>query len=860
MNNTLVTFLFLIITISMALGILAYYSSSASIIEAKTNPLYIAESYSKALEVSSTQPVISYIIPQSKPQSLNFTVNSIVTVNLPGYTGKLYLIPFLMPSTYNPYTYVPTSIPNQVAHPTYVGYVSIKGGDTQLKPFLFNGQVNFLTQQGIKIEAYAFTVCNGQTLNVTFVTSLNETPVIWILANIDGQMYRLAYPYFVSLSEGVNTVNGIVTAQPITYCQLYEKCLSHIAVMFAGSNENMHACISGNSCVNLNGRALGVFGQSGYFEVKDAANCLKNVEEILMSPNIEKEIHYNPNCKNKICVKCTNYVPPCPCIFVNPIYQYYNPYACQVKLEKEINSYSFLTCNAPGTNSILPTNVKYCVANSTLIVCKPLEFTQRALCIDNNYISRVNILNVKCILFKYPVVFEKGFKDISGVNLRFCNLVVSEGCSVVSGIANIHFEKGALFNYSTSSPADELIFCGTNCKQECDIHVVSCGPFIVNFTNPRCIPTEVKLTGVNLQDKNYIISFTAKYVDLAGVDTICSCYPLFIQAPAHNTINFCRVTINGGLILNSGYGTHITFQGGNCLNVKKGPLIIDTGSGSYITMNGNSLINTCGYALIKAQNINLNGGAEIRASKYALFYANCVSVGGNSKVIVCNTQPPQSELSQIEIYPKVTSSLGVAGWFSVFPNATEVNYLNITLTNGTSTFYTFFNISPINNGECYNITPIVHPAYLKSGGTVHKVCSLIVKQGTDVFYNVYITINECIAKISVCMRADCTSKPVTICAWKCGTTCGYIGVPKGSHLILSLSGEPSYQFLLYEGTQPNAVSLMEDCGSYVKLHLNCQTPVEYFYLVTPCVNYNELKPTYSTINCGYCFLHVTYIC
>jgi hypothetical protein len=413
-----------------------------------------------------------------------------------------------------------------------------------------------------------------------------------------------------------------------------------------------------------------------------------------------------------------------------------------------------------------------------------------------------------------------------------------------------------------------LILSGTNSEQACGIHIISCGPFIAYF---ECAPkgkSLVKLDGVYLQDKNNIISFTAKCINICGVDKICSCYPLFIQAPAYNTINFCHVTICGGLVLESGCHSTLTFEGNNELCIKKGPLIIDTGSCSHLTMLGGSEIHVCGYALIKANTITLDGDAKIVTSKYDLFYGcNICFKGNGNEIVVCNNQPPQGKLSQIAVYPTITSSFGVAGWFSVFPNDTEVNYLNIKLSNNCCTFCMFLNISPLNNGK-YNITPIIHPSSILSFSSgaeslrFTKPPYLIVEQGAKIFYNIYVSFSGCHVGISIYLYTQCpkNSYHYSTCTWCCGTSIGYIGVPKDSHLSVSLYGEPTYQVLLYEETQPQAVNLMENCGPYVKLNLNCETPVEYFYLISSCINYNILTPTYSNINNGYCIYHVTYIC
>lgn len=851
MNNALVTFLFLIITISMALGILVYYSTSSSLIEAKTNPLYIAEDYSKGLEVSSTQPVINYIIPQHKCQPINFTVNFILTVNIPGYQGgKLYLIPFLMPSNYNPYYYVPTSIPNQVSNPNYVGYVSIKIGDTQLKPILFNNNVYFLNQQQGKIEAYAFCICNGQTLNVTFVTSPNETPVIWIIANICGQMYRLAYPYFISLSKGINTANGIITSAPLTYYELYQKELGCLSILFSSSSRGF-VKIYGNDEIKTNHGNIGYFANEGCLQiVGDVKFC--NVCTLYLSKGIE--VHVGDHCPIPKCCKI-EYVPPCPCVFVNPIYQYYNPSNYQQELQSEINSVKFCKCTAHDSSCINNKFIKYC--DGILYICKPIKFCNQ-LCIEKS-----SPIHTKCIIFKCPVIFSNGFVDQSCVNLRFCKCVVSEGCTSVISNAELVFEKGVLFNCTTNKNVGKLILTSTH-KQSCGIQIISCGPFIAYF---ECAPkgkSLVELRGVHLQDKNNIISFTAKCIEICGVDTICSCYPLFIQAPSYPTIGFNNVTICGGLVLKSGCHTTLTFTECNKLCVKKGPLIIDTGSCSSLTMARNSQINVCGYSLIKVNNIKLDGGAKLVTSKYDLFYGCRVDFCGN-ELIVCNYQPPQGKLSQITVYPTITSSFGVAGWFSVFPNNTEVNYLNIKLSNSTCTFCMFLNISPLNNGK-YNITPIIHPSsvILPSSGSGAKPACLIVEQGAKIFYNIYVSfISTCEVRISIYLYIPCSNEPYyysTYTWYSGGRSFGYIGVPKDSHLSISLYDEPTYQVLLYEEAQPQAVNLMENCGPYVKLNLNCKTPVEYFYLISSCINDNILTPTYSTMGNEYCMYHVTYLC
>jgi hypothetical protein len=210
MSSGVTTLILVIITISLAVVIVGYYSSLSAITSNSITPLQTAVELSKEIYISYSPPVISYIIPTEPNIPLNLSVRSLVTLNL-NFSGPLYVVPFLMKTNYVPYNYIPEGYYggyiNQISNPDYIGYVSVSGSGVIKEVTFQNTQVDLLTRSIAGISFYAFEVKPNSVLNVSFTTNASYVPVLWILANISGKMFRIAYPV-IEAQQYVNTYSG----------------------------------------------------------------------------------------------------------------------------------------------------------------------------------------------------------------------------------------------------------------------------------------------------------------------------------------------------------------------------------------------------------------------------------------------------------------------------------------------------------------------------------------------------------------------------------------------------------------------------------------------------------------------------
>jgi hypothetical protein len=116
-----------------------------------------------------------------------------------------------MKDNYDPYYYIPkgyyNGYINQISKVNYIGYVNVSGNGVIEEVTFQNTQVNLLTGGIAGISFYAFEVKPNSVLNVSFTTNASYVPVLWILANISGQMFRIAYPV-IEAQQYVNTYSG----------------------------------------------------------------------------------------------------------------------------------------------------------------------------------------------------------------------------------------------------------------------------------------------------------------------------------------------------------------------------------------------------------------------------------------------------------------------------------------------------------------------------------------------------------------------------------------------------------------------------------------------------------------------------
>ncbi|MFP3347150.1 MAG: hypothetical protein RXR17_06945 [Sulfolobaceae archaeon] len=159
---------------------------------------------------------------------MNLSVRLLATLNL-NFSGPLYVVPFLMKTNYAPYNYIPegyyNGYINQISNPDYIGYVNVSGSGVIKEVTFQNTQVNLLTRGIAGISFYAFEIKPNSVLNVSFTTSASYVPVLWILANISGQMFRIAYPV-IEAQQYVNTYSGNISSVVITTTDNYLNSIS----------------------------------------------------------------------------------------------------------------------------------------------------------------------------------------------------------------------------------------------------------------------------------------------------------------------------------------------------------------------------------------------------------------------------------------------------------------------------------------------------------------------------------------------------------------------------------------------------------------------------------------------------------
>ena len=210
MSSAIVTLVLVILTVSIAIVLYSYYTSLYANSYANLAPLQTAMELAKELQVSYSIPVVGYVVPTQKGQPLNFSVNTLVTLNM-NYSGVVYVIPFLMNASYSPYYYAPSPMfsngyVNEVSKPNLVGYANVSGKGVKVVQ-LNNAEIYSLDGVVAIVSGYAFEVPLNELLNFTYTTNQSYVPAFWVVANISGKYYRVAYPVIV-FRPIINTYSG----------------------------------------------------------------------------------------------------------------------------------------------------------------------------------------------------------------------------------------------------------------------------------------------------------------------------------------------------------------------------------------------------------------------------------------------------------------------------------------------------------------------------------------------------------------------------------------------------------------------------------------------------------------------------
>lgn len=849
MENVIATLLLVLVTVSMAVVLYGYYSMLSGYSYTELAPLQTAMELSKELQVSYSTPVVKYVVPTQKGQPLNFTVNTIVTLNL-NYSGPVYVIPFLMNASYLPYYYVPSPMfsggyINEVSKPNLVGYTNVSGKGVKVVQ-LSNTEVYSLNGILTRLTAYAFEVLPNEALNFTFTSNGSYVPAFWVLADINGKYYRIAYPV-IEFRPAVNTYYGSAgTAKVVSYAQLYKELFGPFSMLF-----ETHP----GSSVTFNGQnQISVPGEVGYSDGGCGQLIINGITQINASG-----LYYTPGTQVTIngpasvpIPKPSNNIPYVPISsLINPVYATFNPYQYQLQLEKEANE-----IYSQYIGKFINSSTK------TISVSRPIKFNQPIIFTNSVTFSTAAGPGPYNVTFNAPVIFEGPVTD-QGVNLTFNSLVIFMNDFAVSGTAyatfngpavfegNIGidnnfvavFKEGALFNSSSSGASVTF-----NAPM---INIVSDGPIIMNLTSPS---SSIVFNGVTNIYSSSIVSLTANSVTFNGEANIQSAYPVFIQTVGnfgHVIFNGnSKTVVSGGLVINSSLAS-VTFNGGSSLNVTNGDLLINAGSvaSSSTVFNGNNEIQVNGTIAIQSYSINFNGETDIEASGYAIFYGQQIIFNGNDYITLGEGIPINAMnnikvryLTPIALNP--TTPIYVSGWFSVVPNNASIDVVNATLINGTYQVYLTLAAVP-KSPTLYNLVLYVNSTpYVLATVSPYEPYMYVMK-GYVVGTTTYVEVNVLSESGQVVSKTMQVTLPL------------YTGI------LLAVGPEPNYQVLVYAGFADTPWQVIYNNGPYVNsTHYleqasNQVSYLQYYYLISPPTSLEfQMLPTYYVSSIGPLVLNV----
>ncbi|BFI74460.1 hypothetical protein [Sulfurisphaera ohwakuensis] len=848
MNSAIITLILVLVTVGLGIGVFGYYSSLTGTTYNSVLPLQTAMELSKELQISYSPPVISYVVPTEKGQPLNISVDTLLTLNL-NFSGTVYLIPFLMKSSYSPYYYIPSPLfgngfINEISNPNYVGYVSISGQKVETIE-LTNAQINLLTGSVANINAYAFKVTPGEELNVTFTTNYSYVPVIWVVVNLYGNLYRIAYPVIES-QLFINTYSGSASSVIVTtYGQLYQKLFGSYSLLFETGPA---------STVTFNGNdQITTYGAIGY---NDGGNG-----QLIFNGNDQVEasgLYYNPG--TIVTPIGHPSLPPCfpsndiPYVpvqsLINPLYCAFSPYQYQLQLEKEANEIYNQYTSQFVTNPTMSISVsKPVVITQPTIFTNPVTFSTAAgpgpynITFDAPVIFEGPVTDLGVDLtFKSLVIFMNTFSLPSSAHATFDSVAVFEGDVGITNNFEAVFKEGALFN--SSDPLATITFSATQTS------IISDGPLIMNLTD---LSSSINFIGnTYIYNGNSVISLTANSILFKGNTNIQSNYPVFIQTTS-TTTTYGKVTfgdnsdtvVSGGLVINS-VNANVVFSGTMTLDIPNGDLLINAGSviTSSTLFKGNSEITVGGPIAIQSYSITLEGTSNIQASGYLILDGQQISFNGNNNDITLNQGVPNNvENQQIVKYVIPVglnpSPLYIAGWFSVVPNNSTSSIITTTLLN--TTYQVTLNLVTIPKSN----SPTEYNLLLYVNSTQYELTTINAYQQYMYVIEGYVLQGKTYLEVTILSPStQLVSETIQV------------PLPLDTGIQLSLGSEPNYQLLIYSGNS-NIWQTIYNNGPYVESTQYLQQEasginyLQYYYLISPTTSYTfQLTPTYYISSIG----------
>ena len=844
MNSAVTTLILVLITVTLAVAVVGYYSSLSAITSNNITPLQTAMELSKEIYISYSPPVISYITPTEPDIPLNLSVSTLVTLNL-NFSGPLYVVPFLMKDNYAPYYYIPKGYYggyiNQISKVNYIGYVSVSGNGVTEVTFQ-NTQVNLLTGSIAGISFYAFEVRPNSVLNVSFTTNASYVPVLWILANISGQMFRIAYPV-IEAQQYVNTYSGnISSVVTTTYGQLFEQYFGQYSLLFETGLGSL-VCFHGNDEISTPGD-IG-YNDGGQGQLKFVGNDLVTANYLYYSPGTRiitnGPVQLPPTGPS-------NNIPYEPITYLlNPLYELYNPYENQTQLEHEANqiynqyksqfqtsSTSSISVSEPVTINT-PTIFTKSVTFSTSAGSGPFNITFNAPVIFECPVTDQGV----DLTFNSLVIFENTF-TVSSASITFNSIPVFEGSVYVTNNLNMVAKKGLLFNSSASGAT--VTFHATSIK------IVSDGPTIMNLTGTS---SSIVFNGhVCFYQNSPVMSMSANSILFEGDTVIDSKYPVFLQTNGlTGKVAFegnSNTTVQGGMVIN-GQNTAVTFNGGSQLSIPNGNLIINAGSLSSLTtstvFNGNNVINVNGEIAIQSSSILFNGNTNITSVGYVILYGQKIAFNGNDNIsiqrgIANNYVNNQVIKYVIPLGLNSNAPLYMAGWFDVVPNNGSTTVVNALLTNQTYQVDISLNVKPVTPTE-YNVT-----LYVNNTLVGYSSSNELLSANNKYMYVIEGYVSGSNTFLELTIYSTSASTPVM-------SINSQIPLPLNTQVMIGLGPEPNYQFMIYSGTS-SLINLMLTNGPYVNISSQLSSSLSngisylyYYYLIAPPVSSQVvLQPTY----------------
>ncbi|TRM77130.1 hypothetical protein DJ528_07315, partial [Sulfolobus sp. B5] len=698
------------------------------------------------------------------------------------YTGDLIILPILVTSSYQPYINsngITSTSPNQV------GYINVEGN---VKPISIQGQlINLLSQSGgVEINSQAYLIQNGETVNITYVTNSSYIPALWVLTNISGELFRIAFTYFAPTTYLNTPSNGVIQTYT-TLVQEFQQIFQNVPLANFVGGQNTPGSLSIQPGVTYdvyNGQ-----GPIGFVSlyVPPTPALESNVE---IAPNVNLEgsaIYYDnvfftttPNIP--IYEQQINYVPIS--YFIDQI----NPNGIVQSYEQTVNQMfsglSFTTISTPVTIS------------GTQTYNGPIEFTGPV-----TFGSNVQVTFNGPVIFKGTVNFQG-----SGDKITFNGPVVFEGTTTLPPSSSFYFADGLLSNGTGSCVI-------INNHDYLNVQ----GPVL--FDDPS---GAIRISSyINIQT-NSIVYFNALTV---------------IIGPGVN------IQDQGPLIACT---TELTFSPNGNLNVN-GPFLLN-GKNGGLTISSNAVINVNSVAYISSNYaLSISPNSVISSVGYLIFnFGKSGTVNPYTQLIVNQGNPNNYPVSPplINPQPGETYYVTFSTWFSIIPNNQNEVVANVTLEADNSPSPIVFSLSPVSptsyelgitSGSGQTQT-IPYELYLNSYYFLSLELKIVDTNNVLSVCPSYVIMNSSWQYSG--SSPEFTVKPAGLyLTAELGNESFYQlmltnGTEIPANLLNVISSSPIVNYANYiqsQGLNPNTVG------------------VAYFYLITPSNLISELTPTYTNI-------------